>query len=157
MRLFNRLWRRRGGPGSHAGDRGRRGHAVIEVALLSPWIFFLFAGVLDLGFYAYGLISTENAARVAAIYASTNSNTASDSSGSCTVALAEMNSMTNVMGVSGCTGSSPVTVTASPVTGVDGAPAASVSVTYQFPAMIPIPGLMGQFTVTRIVQMKLRG
>lgn len=41
-----------------------RGHAVIEVALLSPWIFFLFVGTLDMGFYTHALIATQNAARV---------------------------------------------------------------------------------------------
>ena len=46
------------------------GNAVIEVALMAPWIFFLFVGVLDFGFYAYSFISVENAARAAVLLTS---------------------------------------------------------------------------------------
>jgi Flp pilus assembly protein TadG len=47
-----------------------RGHAMLEAALLLPWVLFLFVGAFDLGFYNYALISTQNAARVAAWYTS---------------------------------------------------------------------------------------
>jgi Flp pilus assembly protein TadG len=160
MRLLNRL-RTRLNSGAVVEERRavskrrQRGHAVIEIAMLSPWIFFLFAGIVDMGFYAYALISTENAARVAVVYTSTSSTVAADSTGACTYALAELNSMSNVRGVSTCN-SLPVQVTASQVTGADGQPASSVSVTYQTITMIPIPGLTGQLTVTRTAQMRLR-
>jgi Flp pilus assembly protein TadG len=152
MRLFNPF---RSKKLSHNRDRRRRGHAVIEVALLSPWIFFLFAGILDLGFYSYALIATENAARVAVEYTSEATTTAADSSGACTLVLAEMQSMSNVNSLSSCN-SSPLTVTATQVTGADGSPASSVSVTYQTALMIPIPGVTGQLTFTRVAQMRLR-
>ena len=29
---------------------------MVEVALLSPWIFFLFVGIFDFGFYAFAVI-----------------------------------------------------------------------------------------------------
>src|ERR1700692_4984233 len=103
--------------------RRQKGQAVLEVTLLAPFIFFLFAGVLDMGFYSYALISTENAARVAAMYNSTGTSTAADSAGACTYALAELNSMSNVRGLSGCD-ALPVRVTASSVVnGADGSPA----------------------------------
>ncbi len=141
---------------SPSNKRRHKGQALLEVTFLAPFIFFLFAGVLDMGFYAYALISTENAARVAVMYTSTTTLTADDSAGACTHALAELNSMSNVRGVSGCN-ALPVQVTASKVVnGADGSAASSVSVTYQTPLMIPIPGLAGQFTVTRTVQMRLR-
>lgn len=47
--------------------RGTRGQAMVEVALLSPWIFFLFIGVMDTGFFCYTAICVENAARAAAV------------------------------------------------------------------------------------------
>jgi len=47
--------------------RSESGQAIVETALLVPWIFFLFVGVFDLGFYAYGAICTQSAARAAAI------------------------------------------------------------------------------------------
>jgi Flp pilus assembly protein TadG len=133
----------------------RRGHAVVEVALFAPWIFFLFAGALDAGFYTYALISTENAARVAAEYTSKSSATAADASTACTYALDEMNTMSNVKSLASCN-SLPLIVTASPVTSTDGSSASAVSVKYQTAMLVPIPGLPGRITITRKVQMMLK-
>lgn len=138
------------------GARARqKGHAVLEFSLLAPWLIFLFAGAFDLGFYTYSLICTENAARVAAFYTSSTSGVASDSAGACQHALPELNAMSNVRGLSTCN-SLPVIVSAASVTGVDGNPASNVSVTYQSPQLIPIPGVTGQLTVTRTVQMRVK-
>ncbi len=133
---------------------GLSGHAVVEVALISPWIFFLFVGTLNLGFYSYALICTENAARVAAAYTSSSGSKVADAAGACGAALAELNYLPNARAVNGCN-SLPVIVTATPVTGPDGSPASSVAVTYQTVALIPIPGLAKQLTITRTVQMRL--
>src|SRR5262245_6217931 len=118
------------------GNAGRGGHAVIEMALLSPWIFFLFVGVLDLGFYGYAAVSTQNAARAAALYASSSQATAADSVGACQKALGELRMMPNVGGtVISCLGP-PVQVTAvdfsgaCPDTGTT-APCTRVTVIYQ--------------------------
>jgi hypothetical protein len=49
-------------------------------------------------------------------------------------------------------------VTASSITGPDTYPAASVSVVYLTPQLIPIPGLLpGQLTINRTVKMRIRG
>jgi Flp pilus assembly protein TadG len=134
-----------------------RGGAMLELALFSPWIFFLFAGALDLGYYTYALISIENAARVAALYTSTNSNTATDGTGACTYALGELRTLPNVGSMSSCS-SAPLIVTAQAQNASDGTAASLVSVTYQSVPLIPIPGLLkGQFTWTRSVTMRLRG
>lgn len=135
----------------------RAGQAVLEVALIAPWIFLLFMGAFDLGFYYNALISTENAARVAAEYTSTDHTTRADSRGACTYALLELKSMSNAHGLSSCT-SLPVIVSASAVTGPDGSSlASSVSVTYQTVPLFPIPGLMGRLKVTRTAVMYMRG
>ncbi len=47
--------------------RGRGGSAIIEMALLMPWLVFLFVGILDFGFYTYAAICTQSAARAAAV------------------------------------------------------------------------------------------
>src|SRR5260370_28240415 len=79
------------------GRRGpTSGHAVIETALMAPWIFFLFIGIFDVGFYAYAGIVTANAARVAALYTSSSVGAAGDSAGACAYALEEMRSLPNV-------------------------------------------------------------
>jgi len=44
-----------------------RGSAVVEAALMMPWLAFLFMGVFDFGFYAYASICTQNAARAVAV------------------------------------------------------------------------------------------
>lgn len=136
--------------------RQSRGVAMMELALLSPWVFFLFIGALDWGFYSYALISLQSATRSAALYASTSSTTAIDSDTACNIALAEMKSLPNIgTAVTSC-GSNPV-VTSASVTGPDGAAAAQVTVRYQSITMIPIPGLLKkQFTITRVVTMRLR-
>lgn len=133
-----------------------KGHAVLEAAFLAPWIIFLFVGAFDMGFYAYALICTENAARVATMYTSTSTSTWTDSSTACSIALGEMGSMSNLAGVTTCT-SLPLIVTLSSATGPDGNSASQVTVKYQSNQLIPIPGLlMGRLTVTRTGQMRLR-
>jgi len=127
----------------------------VEVACLSPWIFFLFAGTFDMGMYGYALISTENAARAAAVYTSASTSTAGDNAKACQYALAEMSSVPNLRGISTCS-AYPLKVTAESKAGIDGATASEVTVTYQTPQLIPIPGLMGRMIVNRKVQMRCR-
>ena len=148
----------------------KSGHAVIETTLLAPWIFFLFVGVLDFGFYAYALISTENAARVSALYAASTGSLAADAHGACEYVVKEMRPLPNVGGSTSCPASCTGACTAGPLTvraraldgvggrplGVDGRPAAEVSVTYQTITMIPIPGLLAaSLNMTRTVQMRI--
>ncbi len=140
--------------------RNSRGGAVLEMALLSPWVFFLFIGALDWGFYAYSMISVETATRsaAAAIVAqasTTSATTAISSSAACNTVLAELSTLPNVgSSVSSCS-AAPVNVTATQINSVDGYPAVQVNLTYTTPKMIPIPGLLaGQFTINRIVTMR---
>jgi len=134
--------------------RRKRGGAVLEMALLAPWVFFLFIGALDWGFYSYALISLQAAARTAALYTSTNVVTSTDSATACTLVLGEMANVPNA----GSDCSANPLVTATSVTGLDGQPASQVAVTFQSLAMIPIPGLLAkQFTITRVVRMRIRG
>lgn len=142
---------------------GRKGHAIIEVSLMAPWIFFLFMGIMDFGYYAYAAISVENAARAAAIQTAIDANSAANATLACNYALPELQGLSNARGLAGCvSGASaidsthPVGVTASQVLGVDGTQASQVSVSYQSIPMFPIPGVMGQMTITRTAQMRLR-
>ncbi len=140
------------------GRRARGGHAAVEIALMAPWIFFLFIGVLDFGFYAYAAIATQNAARVGAMYTSSSSTLAADRDGACQYILEELRWLPNVKSaVTVCT-ALPVNVTAELVDpGVDGAPASRVAVTYETIPMIPIPGLMtGRLTLTRAAEMRIK-
>ena len=131
---------------------------------MTPWLFFLFIGAMDWGFYAYSLIATEAAARVACLYTSTSAASATDTTTACTYALDQLRRMPNVgTAMSGCaagtavSNTTPVGVSATSVTGPDGNPAAQVSVTYMTPVLIPMMGqLPKQATITRIIQMRMR-
>jgi Flp pilus assembly protein TadG len=144
---------------------GRKGNAVIEVALLAPWIFFLFVGIFDLGFFCYAAICTQNAARAVALSAAQST---VFSSPACTIALAELNMLPNVNG--GNCNALPVKVTVTTLNGSDcadagvGSATASAAVpfcvqsavTYQTIPMLPIPGvLMGRMTLTRTAEMRI--
>ena len=132
-----------------------RGHAVIELSLMAPWLFFLMVGTLDFGFYSYAMIATENAARVAVVQTARDSLTVANSTLACQYALQELNTLSNANTLTTCD-ALPVTVTAASVVDADGATASQVSVTYQTINMIPIPGLTGTLTLTRTAQMRLR-
>lgn len=140
----------------------RKGSAVVEAALMMPWIAFLFVGVLDFGFYAYAAICTQNAARAAAIRAASDNSTANI----CTAALGEMKGLPNTIGLASCA-ALPVTVTAVQLSGAACADCAcsgcavapptsyQASVTYQTLPMVPIPGaLTGQLTLTRKAEIR---
>lgn len=130
---------------------------MLEMAILGPWVFLLFIGALDWGFYASALISVQSAAHSAVSYTSTSTTTATNTDAACQIVLAEIRKLPNVGSGTTTCGSNPV-VTAESWTGPDTQPGAKVTVTYQSISLIPIPGLLRkQFTVTRIAVMRLRG
>jgi hypothetical protein len=123
---------------------------MMELVLIGPWIFFLSIGALDWGFYATALVSVEAAARSAALYTSTGSSTAGDTTNARIIAVGEMQNLPNV------SDTNPV-VTATAVSGPDSAPASKVSVSYQSITLIPIPGVLArQLGINRTVTLRLR-
>jgi Flp pilus assembly protein TadG len=140
--------------------RKHRGGSAVEFALLSPWVFFLFVGAFDWGFYAHALISTENATRVAALYGANLSGGTVSTTEACTLVLNELSIASNVAGLSGCTGpvsdTQPV-VLAVTCTTLDSVHAVQVAVTYRTLQLIPIPGLLsGKVTLYRTAQMPMK-
>jgi Flp pilus assembly protein TadG len=145
-------------PSSTASNRRkRRGGSLIELVLIAPWIFFLFIGALDWGFYASALVSLQAGLRSAGLYTATSPATADDQATACTLILGELQKLPNVgSGLTTC-GATPVVVTAAKITGPDGAVATKVTLTYSSISLVPIPGLLAkQFTVTRDVTMRVR-
>ena len=131
---------------------------MIEFALMMPWYAFLFVGAYDFGFISYGLIATQSAARVAALYCSASTSLASNcSTAACNYAVDSLKMMTNIGSSVTTCASSPLVVTSSLVTSVDSSNAAQVSVAYTTPVLIPIPAILpGQLTITRTVVMKVQ-
>ena len=148
--------------------RREGGTSIVEIALLAPWIFFLFVGVFDLGFYMYAASCTQNAARIAAIQTAANPGLSSGQlqTMACSAALLEMVRVPNTHAVSVCTGT-PLTVTQQTLTnsstptcadcGVDaGAISSLVTVTYQSGLYVPIPGLVtNQLNLTRTSETRM--
>jgi hypothetical protein len=130
---------------------------MMELVLISPWIFLLFIGALDWGFYASALISVESGVRSAVLYTSGAASTADDNTTACNIVLDEIRKLPNIgSSVTAC-GANP-TVTATKLTSGPGSATASrVTVTYTSISLIPIPGLLRkQFSVTRSAVMRIR-
>lgn len=123
---------------------------------MAPWLVFLFAGAFDWGFYAYALISVQNAARVAVQYTSGSATTATDATTACSYVLAELRGEPNIGTTVTTCNALPLIVTATSTTGPDSAAAAKVVVTYQTVKLVPIPGiLVGQITLVRNAIMRI--
>ena len=141
----------------------QRGHAMVEVALLAPWIFFLFIGILDVGFYSYALMAVDNAARAAALQTSIGIGTAGDSTLACFAAIREMQSLPNVYNKFNCaasaggvTQSTPVFAQATANTARSPDISSIVTVTYAAVPLVPIPGVLtGQMTITRTAEIRV--
>jgi hypothetical protein len=135
--------------------------------MLLPWFIFLYVGVYDWGFYAHSLISTEDAARVAALYAANAAGSGTGAGGgslttACSVVLNELSVSSNLTGVTTCTGpvsdSNPVVVALSCNPGgvLDSVQSVQAAVTYRTMQLIPIPGLLtGKTTLYRTAQLPL--
>lgn len=141
----------------------QRGGSALELALMLPWYLFLFIGTFDWGFYAHALISTESAARVAALYTSQSAAKAADQVDACVLANEELRVTPNITVATPTCTASPIIVTAVQAGGgqatasADNNPASQVSVTYTTVGLIPIPLLLPkQATFYRVVQMRLR-
>lgn len=133
---------------------------------MTPWIFFLFVGVFDFGFYSYAFITTQNAARVAAMAGALGS-AAPDPTTTCNLVVAEMNSLPDTQSYVPGTYACPVDTVPTntqriaintPTTEVetDGSTAAVVTVMYKPQTMIPIPGVLnGPVTIYRTAKVPL--
>src|SRR5438105_35263 len=95
----------------------QRGSAFVEFLLLFPMLFFLFVGAVDMGFYCYALIAVENAARVAALYTSSQSALAASSTRACQYVQTELAKMPNNSQFNSSCSALPLKVTAVSITG----------------------------------------
>jgi hypothetical protein len=118
-------------------------------------IFFLFLGMTNFGFFIYAFISVGNAARVAAQFtAMGGTGNVNNSAMACDAALRELRAMSNVAGLTNCTG--PLLVTAQaynePTTNTL---ATRVTITYQTIQLFPLPFMSGQMTINRVGTMRV--
>jgi Flp pilus assembly protein TadG len=141
-------------------EHARRGHAIVELSLMVPWIFFLFVGAFDMGFYAYSLISVQNAARVAAITTARNTGTAGSQTEACEIVYDELARLPNANEFSTTCGGAPLLVRAESGTETEDPSKifSRVTVQYETVQLVPIPGLLtGKTTITRIAESRVYG
>ena len=130
-----------------------RGNSLVETALMSPWIFLMFIAILNVGFYAYATICTQNAARVAALAVA--SSDVAGTTEACTAVRLEMANLPNANEFGTCTSDTlQVTVAADTVAGE---PTRRVTVRYRTIPLMPIPGLTGRLTFSRSAEVRLYG
>jgi hypothetical protein len=130
---------------------------MLEMVLFSPWVFLLFIGALDWGFYATALVSVQAGLRSAVLYTSAKTAQANDSTTACNIMLNEMRKLPNVGNSKTCPSTNPSVTAVLVNSGPDTKPASKVTVTYTSISLIPIPGLLKkQFTLTRSATMRVR-
>lgn len=150
-------------------QRRKHGHAVIEIALMGPWLLLLFLAVFNFGFFMYAGMSVANAARAAALEMGRQNSTNLDRTLACAIAKDELKSLPNnaiflnpaftcnaaplcvdVGNVGGaCTGT-----VGSAITDFDGVPAVRVRVVYQSVQLFPLPWLAGRMNLTRRAEIR---
>jgi Flp pilus assembly protein TadG len=134
-----------------------RGSTLLEFALLFPMLFFLMIGIFDVGFLINAMITVENAARVAVLDTSASFGTSGSTSLACADVLKELAELPNHSQLPSSCNASPLQVTAVAITsGPDGNPASKVTITYQTIQLIPIPGVPGNLSITRVAEMRNR-
>ncbi len=151
----------------------RKGHAIVELSLLAPWLFFLFVGAFDFGFYAYSLISVQNAARLAVLksasdnwyYTTLLSNDPAKAADqtfirqeACSGVRDELLRMPNYSILPAACDAAPLDVDLDPFLDSEGKPALRVTVAYQTVPLVPIPGLLpGKLMMTRVAEARVYG
>ena len=135
----------------------KKGHAIVELALMCPWILLLFMGIFDFGFYAYAAISTQNAARVAVLATASAPSSAASQATACLYAREELKYMPNYSSLPAGCGALPLQVQATQVAGPDGQNASQVQVSYRTIQMFALPFFPAQMTITRTATMRVFG
>jgi Flp pilus assembly protein TadG len=130
-----------------------RGAAIIEFALILPFLALLVVGLCDLGFAAYGSMQVQAAAEAGAQYAALNG-------WNPTAIATAVTRATGASGISatpapsevyGCPDGGTLTIVASTVTCPSGSPPglyASISAQLAYVSVLPYPGLPSPLTLT---------
>jgi Flp pilus assembly protein TadG len=129
---------RRTHPRAH---RARRGAATVELALLLPFLAFIFVIGVDYSRVFYYSVTVTNCARNGAAYGCQDTGKAADQTGIQNAALADGSNLTaGQLSVSSTTDSSTyVEVTAS----------------YPFTTLTRYPGVPSSITLTRVIRMRV--
>ena len=129
---------------SPCARRPRRAAAAVELALLLPFLAFIFVAGVDYARVFYYYLTVTNCARSGALYASTDAAHASDTTGIQSAAQAESAELAPKLSVSSTTGTDSA-----------GNPYVAVTVSYPFKTIANFPGIPSSATIIRTVQMRV--
>ena len=129
-------------------NRGDRGQALVELALIAPILIILMLGVIDYGRVYFAYISVTNGARIGADYAATGPTQAADTAAIKAAALADTTNLLN---------QSPTNpdVTVTTANDSQGSLYADVTMTYTFSTLFPWPGLPTSIDIERTVRSRV--
>jgi Flp pilus assembly protein TadG len=128
---------------STSADR-RRGVAAVELAVVLPFLAFVFIAGVDFARVFYQHLTLTNCARNGAYYGSLDSTHAADTSGIQAAAQVDATNLSPTPSVSSQTG-----------TDVNGNPWVQVTVTYTFQTFASYPGIGPTVPLARTVQMRV--
>jgi Flp pilus assembly protein TadG len=121
----------------------RRAVAAVELAVLLPFLMFLFVIGVDFARVFYHSLTLTNCARNGAFYGCQDATHAADTAGIQTAALADAGNL-----------SPAPTVSSTTTTDADGNSCVQVTTTYTFQTITSYPGVPSSLTLTRTVQMR---
>jgi Flp pilus assembly protein TadG len=117
--------------------------ASVELAVLVPFLTFIFLITVDFGRVFYYSITLNNAAAAGALYGCLDSMHAKDTSGIKTAALADATNVSNP------------TVTSTQGTDSNGNPTVNVTVAYTLSSLTNYPGIPPSVSLSRTVSMRV--
>jgi Flp pilus assembly protein TadG len=126
------------------GWRPRRAAAAVELALLLPFLTFIFVAGVDYARVFYYYLTVTNCARSGALYGCADGAHAADTSGIQSAAKAESTELAPSLHVTSTTG-----------TDSTGNPFVAVTVSYPFKTIANFPGIPSSATIIRTVQMRV--
>jgi Flp pilus assembly protein TadG len=121
-----------------------RGAAIVELALLLPFLALMFVAAVDFGRVFYYYVTVTNCARSGALYGSIDASHAADTTGIQSAAKAEAPELSSALNVNSSTGTDSA-----------GNSFVSVTVSYPFQTITNFPGIPGSATVGRTMQMRV--
>ncbi len=128
--------------------RGQRGQALVEMAMIAPFLLVLMLGAIDFGRVYFAYVAVTNGARNGADYAAGGSNAAADLASIKAAVVADTNELLDV---------SPTNPDVTVVTSTDsqGRLYADVSVQYTFTTIFDWPGLPHSIDLERTVRARV--
>jgi len=131
-------------PVAPCARRPRRAAAAVELAILLPFLAFIFLAGIDYARVFYYYLTVTNCARSGALYGSADATSAADTTGIQSAAKAESTELAPKLSVSSTTGTDSA-----------GNPFVTVTVSYPFKTIANFPGIPSSATISRTVQMRV--